>query len=80
MSTDSEQAVMAAWAAKNLPARLDTVTTAKVGQQRTAQLFGVEVDTVARGERELLGGEVLRGRVRQKGGGRPAVEKKRQKS
>ena len=45
-----------------------------------AQRFGLDVDTVARGERELLGGQVLRGRVRQAGGGRSAVEKKRPKS
>jgi hypothetical protein len=38
------------------------------------------VDTVARGERELLSGQVLRGRVRQPGSGRLAAEKKRQKS
>lgn len=50
------------------------------GQQRTSERFGLDVDTVARGERELLSGEVLRGRVRQPGGGRPAVEKKRPKS
>ena len=45
-----------------------------------AKRFGLDVDTVARGQRELLSGQVLRGRVRQAGGGRPAVEKKRPKS
>jgi len=65
---------------RRLYAGLESLQRGHGGQQRTAQLFGVDVDTVARGERELLGGEVLRGRVRQKGGGRPAVEKKRQKS
>lgn len=50
------------------------------GQQQAAQRFGLDVDTVARGERELLGGQVLRERVRQPGGGRPAAEKKRRKS
>ena len=43
------------------------------------QRYGLDVDTVARGERELLSGQILRGRVRQQGGGRPAVEKKRRK-
>jgi hypothetical protein len=50
------------------------------GQRQTAQRFGLTVDTVARGERELLVGQVLRGRIRQPGGGRPTVEKKRPKS
>jgi hypothetical protein len=65
---------------RRLYAGLESLQRGHGGQQRTAQLFGVDVDTVARGERELLGGEVLRGRVRKKGGGRTAVEKKRQKS
>jgi hypothetical protein len=47
------------------------------GDQRMARLFGLDVDTVARGRAELLRGEVLRERVRQVGGGRPRVEKKR---
>lgn len=45
-----------------------------------AQLFGLDVGTVARGRRELLSGQVLRGRVRRAGGGRPQAEKKRLKS
>jgi hypothetical protein len=45
-----------------------------------AQFFGLDADTVARGQTELLSGQVLRGRVRRTGGGRPAVEKKRPKS
>jgi hypothetical protein len=50
------------------------------GQEHTARRLGLDVDTVARGERELRSGQVLRGRVRQKGGGRPRAEKKRPKS
>lgn len=65
---------------RRLYAGLESLQRGHGGQQRAAQLFGVDVDTVARGERELLGREVLRGRVRKKGGGRPAVEKKRRKS
>ena len=42
-----------------------------------AQLLGLDVTTVARGRRELLSGQILRGRVRQAGGGRTPVEKKR---
>lgn len=45
-----------------------------------AQLYGLDVDTIARGERELLGQEVLRGRVRRKGGSRLSVETERRKS
>src|SRR5437667_7127003 len=50
------------------------------GDQRMAQLFGLDVDTVARGRAELLSGQVLRERVRRVGAGRPRAEKKRPKS
>ena len=50
------------------------------GDQRMAQLFGLDVDTVSRGRAELLRGQVLRERVRRPGGGRPRAEKKRPKS
>ena len=65
---------------RRLYAGLESLQCGHGGQQQTAQRFGLDVDTVARGERELLSGQVLRGRVRHKGGGRPAVEKKRRKS
>jgi hypothetical protein len=65
---------------RRLYAGLESLQCGYGGQQRTAQRFGLDVDTVARGERELLRGQVLRERVRQQGGGRPAVEKKRPKS
>jgi len=65
---------------RRLYAGLESLQCGYGGQQEAAQRFGLDVDTVARGERELLSGQVLRGRVRQPGGGRPAVEKKRQKS
>jgi len=65
---------------RRLYAGLESLALGHGGQQRTAERFGLDVDTVARGERELLSGEVLRGRVRQPGGGRRAVEKKRPKS
>ena len=64
---------------RRLFAGLESLQRGHGGQQRVAQAFGLDVDTVARGQRELLGSQVLRGRVRQKGGGRPAVEKKRRK-
>ncbi len=65
---------------RRLYAGLESLQSGRGGQQQTAQRFGLDVDTVARGERELLSGQVLRGRVRQPGGGRLAVEKKRHKS
>jgi hypothetical protein len=65
---------------RRLYAGLESLALGHGGQQRTAQCFGLDVDTVARGERELLSAQVLRGRVRKPGGGRPAVEKKRPKS
>jgi len=65
---------------RRLYAGLESLQCGHGGQQRTAERFGLDVDTVARGERELLSGQVLRGRVRQPGGGRPVVEKKRPKS
>jgi hypothetical protein len=65
---------------RRLYAGLESLQGGYGGQQRAAQRFGLDVDTVARGERELLSGQVLRERVRQPGGGRPAAEKKRQKS
>jgi hypothetical protein len=65
---------------RRLYAGLESLQRGHGGQQQAAQRFGLDVDTVARGERELLSGQVLRGRVRQPGGGRAAVEKKRRKS
>lgn len=46
------------------------------GDRQVADLLGLNVHTVARGRRELFGGEVERGRVRQVGGGRKPTEKK----
>jgi hypothetical protein len=46
------------------------------GDRKIAQFLGLDVHTVARGRRELLGGQVERQRVRQAGGGRQRVEKK----
>lgn len=50
------------------------------GDRRMAELFGLDVDTVARGRAELSSGQVLHERVRRVGGGRPRAEKKRPKS
>ena len=65
---------------RRLYAGLESLQWGRGGQQRMARVYGLDVNTVARGQRELLGGQVLRGRVRGQGAGRPAVEKKRRKS
>jgi hypothetical protein len=65
---------------RRLYAGLESLQWGHGGERRMAQCFGLDVDTVARGQAELLGGQVLRGRVRRAGAGRPAVEKKRPKS
>jgi hypothetical protein len=44
-----------------------------------ADLFGLDAHTVAKGRRELVNQQVLRGRLRRPGGGRKATEKKRLK-
>jgi hypothetical protein len=49
------------------------------GDRRIADFLGIGVHTVARGRRELLSNQVHRDSVRQKGGGRNPVEKKRPK-
>ena len=45
-----------------------------------ASLLGMDPQTVARGRNELMGGKLDNDRVRAKGGGRLAQEKKRPKS
>lgn len=44
-----------------------------------AELFGLDSHTVAKGRRELVHQQVLRGRLRRPGGGRKATEKKRRR-
>lgn len=44
-----------------------------------AELFGLDSHTVAKGRRELVNQQVLRGRLRRPGGGRKATEKKRRR-
>jgi hypothetical protein len=45
------------------------------GDAQIAELLGIDPATVARGRRELVGGEVAPGRVRRHGGGRKATPK-----
>ena len=65
---------------RRLYAGLESLEWGHGGDRRVAQLFGLDVGTVARGRQELLSRQVLRQRVRQSGAGRPSVEKKRPKS
>ena len=62
---------------RRLYAGLESLEWGHGGDQQMAQLFGLDVDTVARGRAELSSGQVLHERVRRVGGGRPRVEKKR---
>lgn len=65
---------------RRLYAGLESLQWGHGGDRRMAELFGLDVDTVARGRAELASGQVLHERVRRVGGGRPRVEKKRPKS
>lgn len=62
---------------RRLYAGLESLEWGHGGDQRMACVFGLDPDTVARGRRELLSGQVLQERVRRVGGGRPRAEKKR---
>lgn len=64
---------------RRLYAGLEALKTGHGGDARMAELFGLDVSTVARGRRELLAQEVEVGRVRGPGGGRKPAEKKRPK-
>lgn len=50
------------------------------GEEKIADLLGIDRHTVAKGRRELLGGEVSGERIRQSGAGRKPQEKKRPES
>jgi hypothetical protein len=65
---------------RRLYAGLESFKLGHGGDHQVAQLLDLDAHTVARGRRELFGGEVPRGRVRRPGGGRVPVEKKRRKS
>lgn len=65
---------------RRLYAGLEAVRLGYGGDRRAAELLGLDVHTVAKGRRELLGGQIDRDRVRRRGGGRKSVKKKRPKS
>ena len=65
---------------RRLYAGLEAYKLGHGGDEKIAQLFGVDRHTVAKGRRELLGGEVTTQRIREVGGGRKPQEKKRPRS
>lgn len=64
---------------RRLFAGLESMRMGRGGDQRISEWTGLAVQTVAKGRRELLSGDIQLGRIRQPGAGRRAVEK-RQKS
>lgn len=64
---------------RRLYAGLEAQKMGHGGDRRIAELLGLDVHTVAKGRRELFGGQVQLGRVRKQGAGRKAMEKKRRK-
>jgi hypothetical protein len=62
---------------RRLYAGLESFKRGHGGDRQMAEGLGLDVETVARGRRELLEGEVERERIRRTGGGRPRAEKKR---
>ncbi len=65
---------------RRLYAGVEAMKLGHGGDQQIAELLGMDPSTVARGRRELLMRDVALDGVRRKGGGRRAVQKKRQKS
>jgi hypothetical protein len=62
---------------RRLYAGLESLKQGHGGDRTLAHALGLDEETVARGRRELLEGQVQRDRVRRSGGGRPRAEKKR---
>jgi hypothetical protein len=62
---------------RRLYAGLESLKSGHGGDRLIANLFGIDAETVARGRRELLAGDVSKDRVRQAGAGRKPLEKKR---
>jgi hypothetical protein len=65
---------------RRLYAGLESLKIGHGGDEHIADLFGLDRHTIARGREELLRESELAEGVRQRGAGRPAVEKKRLKS
>jgi len=65
---------------RRLYAGLEALKIGHGGDVQIAELLGMDTGTVARGRRELLGGDVEIDRVRRAGGGRKATPKGHRKS
>lgn len=65
---------------RRLYAGLESLKSGYGGDQRIAEILGLDVGTIAKGRRQLLEQDIAVGRVRRGGGGRKAVEKKRRRS
>lgn len=65
---------------RRLYAGLESIKQGHGGDRKLAEILGLDEETVARGRRELLEGQVEPRRVRRPGGGRPRAEKKRRAS
>jgi hypothetical protein len=65
---------------RRLHAGMESLKHGHGGDRQLAEILGLDAETVARGRRELLAGQVQRERVRRVGSGRPRAEKKRQAS
>lgn len=61
-------------------AGLESLKLGRGGDILVAQMLGLDPATVAKGRRELIENKLESGRVRQVGGGRKALEKKRRRS
>jgi hypothetical protein len=62
---------------RRLYAGLESLKQGHGGDRKLAEFLGLDEETVARGRRELLKGQIQLGRARRPGGGRPRAEKKR---
>ncbi len=65
---------------RRLYAGLESFKLGHGGDKKIADLLCLDSHTIARGRRELLGGNIQKKSIREKGGGRKPVEKKFQKS
>ncbi|MBN2434253.1 MAG: hypothetical protein JXK07_03185 [Spirochaetes bacterium] len=65
---------------RRLYAGLESFKLGHGGDKKIAELLGIDSHTVAKGRREILGGDIQTEGVRKKGSGRKATEKKFQKS
>lgn len=65
---------------RRLYAGLESLKQGHGGDRKLAEILGLDEETVARGRRELMAGQVQPQRVRRPGGGRPRAEKKHPRS